>query len=165
MELNELYTELILEHNQNRENKRHIEGATHAEHGHNPSCGDEITVEAILRAGRIEDLAYTGAGCAISQASASMMADLVKGRTVQEGLEAAQRFIGMIKREPIPEAELEELGDAYILKNIQNIPARVKCAVLAWHALAQLLKQDLAIQGENEKAKAAGKSSRNKQQA
>lgn len=142
MEMNELYTELILEHNQNKENKRHIAEATHLEHGHNPSCGDEITVEAILENGIIKDLAYTGSGCAISQASASMMADLLKGRTVEEGIEYTQRFIDMIKREPIPEEQLEELGDAYILKNIQNVPARVKCAVLAWHALQELLRRE-----------------------
>lgn len=141
MEMNELYTELILEHNQNKANKRHIEDSTHIEHGHNPSCGDEITVEAKIRDGVIEDLAYTGAGCAISQASASMMADLLKGRTIEEGLEYTGRFISMIKREAIPEDQLEELGDAYILKNIQNVPARVKCAVLAWHALQELLKR------------------------
>ena len=142
MEINELYSELILEHNQNKANKRSIEQATHIEHGHNPSCGDEITVEAILKDGIILDLAYTGAGCAISQASASMMIDLLKGKTVQEGLTFTQRFIGMIKREDIPEVDLEELGDAYILKNIQNVPARVKCAVLAWQALNELLKTE-----------------------
>ncbi len=141
MEMNELYTELILEHNQNKANKRHIEDSTHIEHGHNPSCGDEITVEARIRDGIIEDLAYTGAGCAISQASASMMADLLRGRTIGEGLEYTGRFLGMIKREAIPEDQLEDLGDAYILKNIQNVPARVKCAVLAWHALQELLKR------------------------
>lgn len=141
MEINELYTELILEHNQNKENKRTLDGATHTEHGHNPSCGDDITVQAVIRDGIIEELAYSGSGCAISQASASMMADLVKGRTIAQGLSYTERFINMIKREPIPEAELEELGDAYILKNIQNIPARVKCAVLAWHALNELLKK------------------------
>lgn len=148
MEINELYTELILEHNQNKDNKRKIEAPTHTEHGHNPSCGDDITVAAVIRDGRIEDLAYTGSGCAISQASASMMADLVKGRTVREGLDYTERFIRMIKREPIPEAELEELGDAYILKNIQNIPARVKCAVLAWHALNELLKNENTTAGD-----------------
>ena len=146
MEINELYTELILEHNQNKENKRIMEEATHTEHGHNPSCGDDITVEAVIQNGIIEDLAYTGSGCAISQASASMMADLLKGATVEEGLEYTERFIRMIKREDIPEEKLEELGDAYILKNIQNIPARVKCAVLAWHALNELLKREDAEQ-------------------
>lgn len=143
MENNELYTELILEHNNNKENKRNIANPTHSEHGHNPSCGDDLTVEAIIDEdkGIIKDLAYTGTGCAISQASASMMTDLLKGKTIEEGLEMTSRFLGMIKREEIEEEKLEELGDAYILKNIQNIPARVKCAVLAWHALNELLKK------------------------
>lgn len=141
MEINNLYTELILEHNGNLENKREIEGHTHKEHGHNPSCGDNLTVEAVIEDGLIKDLAYTGSGCAISQASASMMTDLLKGKTIEEGLKLTERFLNMIKREDIEEELLEELGDAYILKNIQNIPARVKCAVLAWHALNELLKK------------------------
>lgn len=142
MELSDLYTELVLEHNQNRENRRAVENATHSEHGHNPSCGDDITVEAVLQDGIIKDLAYTGSGCAISQASASMMADLLKGRSLEEGRELSERFIAMIRREEIPEEELEELGDAYVLKNIQNMPARVKCAVLAWHALHEMIQRE-----------------------
>lgn len=144
MELNELYTELILEHNQNKANKRSVAGATHSEHGHNPSCGDDITVEAVIEGGIIQDLAYTGSGCAISQASASMMADLLNGKTLEEGKDLTERFIRMIKRERIPEEKLEELGDAYVLKNIQNMPARVKCAVLAWHALNELIRKEEA---------------------
>lgn len=142
MELNDLYTELILEHNQNRLNKRRVPGATHSEHGINPSCGDDITVEAVIEDGIIKDLAYTGSGCAISQASASMMADLLKGKSLDEGLRMTERFIAMIKREEIPEEKLEELGDAYVLKNIQNMPARVKCAVLSWHTLNEMIKKE-----------------------
>lgn len=149
MELNDLYTELILEHNKNKENKRDLPGSTDEEHGHNPSCGDDLTVKAVIEDGMIKDLAYTGSGCAISQASASMMTDLLKGKTVKEGLELTERFLGMIKREDIEEAKLEELGDAYVLKNIQNIPARVKCAVLAWHALNELLKKSENRTSEN----------------
>lgn len=142
MEIEELYTELILEHNANQDNKRKLDKPTHQERGHNPSCGDEITVEVILEGDLIKDLAYTGHGCAISQASASMMADLIKGKKVPEALALTERFLGMIKREDIPEEALEELGDAYVLKNIQNMPARVKCAVLAWHSLKQLLDKE-----------------------
>ncbi|PKK39159.1 putative iron-sulfur cluster assembly scaffold protein for SUF system, SufE2 [Clostridiaceae bacterium JG1575] len=144
MEFHELYSEVILEHNQNKENKRPLAQATHQEHGHNPSCGDDLTVSARVVDGRIEDLAYEGVGCAISQASASMMADLLRGKSVEEALALTERFLGMIRREEIPEQKLEELGDAYLLKNIQNIPARVKCAVLAWHALHEILEKEAA---------------------
>lgn len=142
MELNELYTELILEHNNNKENKRELENPTITEHGHNPSCGDDLTINMEIVDDTIKDLSYTGSGCAISQASASMMVDLLKGKKLSEALELTERFIAMIKREDIEEDKLEELGDAYVLKNIQNMPSRVKCAVLAWHTLHEAVNKE-----------------------
>ena len=141
MELNELYTELILEHNQNRQNKREMLDKTLSEHGHNPSCGDDLTINMKIENGILEDVSYTGSGCAISQASASMMVDLLKGKKVEEAKDLTERFIAMIKREDIEEEKLEELGDAYVLKNIQNMPSRVKCAVLAWHTLNEAINK------------------------
>lgn len=141
MELNNLYTELILEHNKNLENKREMLDKTISEHGHNPSCGDDLTINMKIEDENIVDLSYTGSGCAISQASASMMVDLLKGRSVDEALILTERFLGMIKREEIEEEKLEELGDAYVLKNIQNMPTRVKCAVLAWHTLKEAIEK------------------------
>lgn len=141
MELNELYTELILEHNNNKENKREMLDKTLSEHGHNPSCGDDLTIHMKIEDDIIKDLSYSGSGCAISQASASMMTDLLKGKNIKEALELTKRFISMIKREDIEEEKLEELGDAYVLKNIQNMPSRVKCAVLAWHTLQDALNK------------------------
>lgn len=141
MELNELYTELILEHNNNKENKREMLDKTLSEHGHNPSCGDDLTIHMKIEDDIIKDLSYSGSGCAISQASASMMTDLLKGKNIEEALELTKRFISMIKREDIEEEKLEELGDAYVLKNIQNMPSRVKCAVLAWHTLQDALNK------------------------
>lgn len=140
MELNSLYTQLILEHNADKRNKRTIPDFTFEERGHNPSCGDEITVQVKIEDGIIEDLAYTGSGCAISQASASMMIDLLQGKTVEEAMETIEVFLGMIKREINDMDYLEEtLDEAFVLQNISNLPARVKCAVLAWHTLKEAM--------------------------
>lgn len=141
MEMDQLYTDLILEHNQDKRNKHELAEFTNSEHGHNPSCGDDLTLQIDVKDGVIKDAAYTGSGCAISQASASMMIDLIKGKTVEEALHYVDLFLGMIKKEVTDDAELEELEDAMALKNISNMPARVKCAVLAWHTLKEALKE------------------------
>ena len=139
MDLNEIYTTLIMEHSASKHNRRKLENPDTTEKGHNPSCGDEITLEVKFDADKIEDLAFTGQGCAISQASTSMMIDLLKGKSKEEALELVGKFIGMIKREISDENELEELEDAIVLKNISNMPARVKCAVLAWHTIKEAI--------------------------
>ncbi|KAF1679380.1 Fe-S cluster assembly sulfur transfer protein SufU [Veillonella sp. R32] len=142
MEMDQLYTELILEHNQDKRNKRLLDVFTVSEHGHNPSCGDDLTLQLDVADGVVKDAAYTGSGCAISQASASMMIDIIKGKTVAEAFRLVDIFLGMIKKEVTDEAELEELEDAIALQNISNMPARVKCAVLAWHTLKEALKKE-----------------------
>lgn len=142
MDLSNLYTEVILEHNKETKNRREIQGYTHKERGHNPSCGDDITVEAKVENGIIVDLAYNGHGCSISQASASMMTDLLTGKTVEEAMELIRIFLAMIKREIQDIDYLEDvLDEASILQGISNLPARVKCAVLAWHTLKEAIEQ------------------------
>lgn len=140
--MNELYSDIILEHNQCQENKHPLEDANLSEHGHNPSCGDDITLQADIQDGVIKAAAYTGHGCAISQASADIMIDLIKGKTVKEALRLVDLFLDMIKREVTDDDKLEELEDAIALKNISNMPARVKCAVLAWHTLKDALERE-----------------------
>jgi nitrogen fixation NifU-like protein len=141
MHLNELYTELILEHSQSRQNKKHIEHANCSERGHNPSCGDDITLELVCdEEGNIKDAAFTGSGCAISQASTSIMIDLIKEKNMEDAEKLADTFISMIKKEITDDEELEVLEDAIIFKNISNMPARVKCAVLSWHTLKEAIK-------------------------
>jgi len=140
MDMNKLYTELIMEHNNSKRNKRELLNPDVTEKGHNPSCGDEITLAVKYNGNIIEDLAFTGTGCAISQASASIMIDLLKGKSKEEALTLVEKFIGMIKREINNEDELMELEDALAFQNIQNMPARVKCAVLAWHTLQEAIK-------------------------
>ena len=138
--LGDLYTEVIGEHSRSPENKGELAAATVRERGHNPSCGDEITLELLIEGDIIKDAAFTGVGCAISQASTDIMIDLMRGKTVEEAQRLAQLFTSMIKREVTDDAALEELDEAIALKNISNMPARVKCAVLAWHTLEDVLK-------------------------
>ena len=138
--LGDLYTEVIGEHSRSPENKGELAAATVRERGHNPSCGDEITLELQIENGIIKDAAFTGVGCAISQASTDIMIDLMRGKTVEEAQRLTQLFTSMIKREVTDDAALEELDEAIALKNISNMPARVKCAVLAWHTLEDVLK-------------------------
>lgn len=141
MDLNELYTELILEHSQSGHNKKHLEDANCTERGHNPSCGDDITLELVCdEEGYIKDASFTGSGCAISQASTSIMIDIIKGRSKEEAVKLADIFLSMIKKEITADEELEVLEDAIIFKNISNMPARVKCAVLSWRTLKEAVK-------------------------
>lgn len=143
MDLSQIYTEVITEHNRSTHNRRSLSDFTHQEHGHNPSCGDDITLELTIRDNKIADAAFTGTGCAISQASTSMMIDLIKGLELKEAKQKTEAFLGMIKGEK-DESELEEvLEDAVILANIKNMPARVKCAVLAWHTLDEILNKEV----------------------
>ena len=139
--LGDLYTEVIGEHSRSPENKGELAAATVRERGHNPSCGDEITLELQIEDGIIKDAAFTGVGCAISQASTDIMIDLMRGKTVEEAKRLAELFTSMIKREVTDDAALEELDEAIALKNITNMPARVKCAVLAWHTLEDVLEK------------------------
>lgn len=141
MELKQLYTDLILEYNKDKTNKRKISSPTVHEHGHNPSCGDDIDIEAKVENGVITDLAYTGTGCAISQASTAMMAELLQGRTVEEGLRLCRLFLNMIRGKVTDDSQLEELEAAITLKDISQMPVRVKCATLGWHTLEMALEK------------------------
>ena len=141
-DLNDIYTDVIMEHSTATYNQHKIENATSSEHGHNPSCGDDITLEIIMDGDKINDLAFTGHGCAISQASTSIMIDLLKGKTKEEAIELIKLFLKMIKRESLTDEEMEKLEEASALKNISNMPARVKCAELAWYTMEKLLTKN-----------------------
>ena len=140
-ELEQVYNDLIMEHSMNSYNKKKLEHADFCELGHNPNCGDEISLELKLNGNVIEDMAFTGHGCAISQASTSIMIDTLKGKTIDEAKEIIKTFIDMIKRETKSEEELEKLEDAIAFRNISNMPARVKCALLAWHTLEDMINK------------------------
>lgn len=140
-DLNSIYTDVIMEQSTATYNKHKLEGATGSEHGHNPSCGDDITLEIIMDGDIIKDIAFTGHGCAISQASTSIMIDLLKGKTKEEAINLINIFLRMVKREKITEEEIDELEEANALQNISNMPARVKCAELAWYTMQKLLEK------------------------
>ena len=116
MEMDQLYTELILEHNQDKRNKHELAHLQILNMAITPSCGDDLTLQLNVEDGIIKDAAYTGSGCAISQASASMMIDIIKGKSVEEALRLVEIFLGMIKKEITDENELEELEDAMALQ-------------------------------------------------
>ncbi|MBQ9658030.1 MAG: SUF system NifU family Fe-S cluster assembly protein [Clostridia bacterium] len=140
-DLNDVYNELIMEHSMNSYNKKKLENADFEEKGHNPNCGDEITLELKLKENVIEDMAFSGHGCAISQASTSIMIDTLKGKTIEQAKEIIKTFIEMIKRETTDEEELRKLEDAIAFKNVSNMPARVKCALLAWHTVENMISK------------------------
>ncbi|EIW00135.1 Fe-S cluster assembly sulfur transfer protein SufU [Thermoanaerobacter siderophilus] len=135
-DLNQLYSEVIMEHYENSPHRRELNDATHKERGHNPLCGDDITIYLKMNGDIIEDASFTGHGCAISQASTSMMIDLIKGKDKKEALRLVQEFIDMIHKKDI---NLDELGDAQVLQGVSDFPARVKCALLAWKTLQEIL--------------------------
>lgn len=141
-DLTDVYNELIMEHSMNSYNKKKLENADYKEIGHNPNCGDEITLELKLNGDIIEDMAFSGHGCAISQASTSIMIDTLKGKNINQAKEIIKTFIEMIKRETTDEKELEKLEDAIAFKNVSNMPARVKCALLAWHTIEDMLNKN-----------------------
>ena len=146
--LEDVYNDLIMEHSMNSYNKKKLSCCDFCEIGHNPNCGDEITLELKLDGNIIEDMAFSGHGCAISQASTSIMIDSLKGKTIEEAKEIIKTFIEMIKREITDEQELKKLEDAIAFKNIANMPARVKCALLAWHTIEDILNKEGKKDGE-----------------
>lgn len=137
---NTFYNEVLTYHNMNPIHKHDIEDANFELEGVNPSCGDDIILKLkIDEQGKIVNGGYTGDGCAISQASADMMLDLVIGKPKEEAIRLADIFFRMIKGN-ITDEELDELDEASILQDISHMPARVKCAVLGWHTLENIIK-------------------------
>lgn len=141
-ELDDIYNDLIMEHSMNSYNKKKLNECDFCQMGHNPNCGDEISLEMKLNGNMIEDMAFSGHGCAISQASTSIMIDTLKGKTVEEAKEIIKTFIEMIKREEIDEENLKKLEDAIAFRNVSHMPARVKCALLAWHTIEDILNKN-----------------------
>jgi nitrogen fixation NifU-like protein len=140
MRIEQVYTKLVAEHSKSTRNQHPIESPTTVLKGINPNCGDEIELELREKGGVIEDAAFTGIGCAISQASASIMIDLIKGKTTDEALNLAETFLGMIQNKITDQEQLKALGKAVAFRDISHMPARVKCAVLGWNTLENALK-------------------------
>ena len=129
----------FMEHNSHPDYKYEMDAPTHEHDGINPSCGDELTLQLRVEDGVIEEASFTGHGCAISQASADIMAELVTGETVEEARRLSGLFLKMIRGEELTADEMDDLDEAGQLKDISHMPARVKCAELAWRTLDGIL--------------------------
>ena len=140
MELKSLYREILNEHNINPAHKAEIQSPTHTLQGVNPSCGDTITLFLKTENGKIIDGSFTGSGCAISQASVDMMLDLIIGKDEAEAVRLADNFMAMIKGTATQE-QIDELDEAGALQDISHMPARVKCAVLGWRTMSEMLQK------------------------
>ena len=132
-DLSDLYQEVILDHNRRPRNFHALADASHMAEGYNPLCGDRLTLYLKLAAGVVTDVSFEGAGCAISKASASMMTDAVKGKSVGDVQALFDRFHRMVTTPP--EQPVEDLGKLSSLAGVREFPVRVKCASLAWHTL------------------------------
>ena len=135
-ELGELYQEVILDHNRRPRNFRAIEDGRSQE-GYNPLCGDRLTLYVKVEGDRVADVAFQGVGCAISKASASLMTEAVKGKTIAEARALFERFHDMVTSSP--ETDAPDLGKLSVLSGVREYPTRVKCASLAWHTMKAAL--------------------------
>jgi nitrogen fixation protein NifU and related proteins len=138
MELNDLYRDVILDHNRKPRNFGGLEPADASVEGFNPLCGDRLTVRLQMKDDKISDIRFEGQGCAISTASASLMTEAVKGKTRDDALRLFDRVHQLLTDDGAPPAE--ELGKLAALSGVREFPARVKCASLCWHTLASALK-------------------------
>ena len=129
----------FMEHSSHPDYKYEMDAPTHTHDGINPSCGDELTLTLRIEGDVIEEAAFTGHGCAISQASADIMSDLMVGRTPQQARELCALFMAMVRGEKDDDATMDALEDAALLRDIAHMPARVKCAELAWRTLDEML--------------------------
>jgi nitrogen fixation protein NifU and related proteins len=143
-DLRDLYQEVILEHSKAPRNFRVQTAADHKAEGFNPLCGDRFTIYVTMEGDAIKDVSFQGAGCAISKASASMMTQSVKGKTMAEAEKIFERFHEMVTGKDGSEASKSELGKLTVFSGVSEFPVRVKCATLAWHTLHAALegKQD-----------------------
>ena len=148
MELKQLYREIVNEHNLHPVHKGKMESPSLVLRGVNPSCGDDITLQLKVEDGVIADAMYEGSGCAISQASVDMMADQIIGRKKEDAIKLAGTFMGMIKGDVTDEESLEALDEAAALQDVAHMPARVKCAVLGWHTMQEMLENPDKAQPE-----------------
>jgi nitrogen fixation protein NifU and related proteins len=141
-ELNELYQQMILDHNRRPRNFRAIEAPSRTQEGYNPLCGDRLTLYVTLEDDVVKDVAFQGSGCAISKASASLMTEALKGKRVDEARQLFDRFHRMITTPP--DQPVEDLGKLSVLAGVREFPTRVKCASLAWHTMKTAVADDAA---------------------
>jgi nitrogen fixation NifU-like protein len=146
-DLEELYQDMIMEHNRKPRNFRMLEGADRSADGFNPFCGDTVTLYLALDGDQVADIAFQGSGCAISRASASMLTESVKGKSLSEAEQIFDAFHEMLTRGPVDEPEHDHddddvLGDLEMLSGVSAFPTRVKCATLSWNTFKAALQGD-----------------------
>ncbi len=142
-DLRDLYQEMILDHCKRPRNFHKLEEASTCAEGHNPLCGDRFTVYLNIKDGVVEDASFQGGGCAISTASASMMTESLKGKTITEVQDLFQKFHELLTKEPDSQVEAPDLGKLSVFSGVREFPMRVKCATLAWHTLRAALEDGI----------------------
>lgn len=147
-ELSDLYQQVILDHNKNPRNFKKLEAANRTADGHNPLCGDQLTVYMKLEDDKVEDVSFEGSGCAISKAAASMMTQSVKGKTLKEAESLFNEFHQMVTGELDEETTPNSLGKLKIFAGVRDYPARVKCASLSWHTMHAALEDKGVVSTE-----------------
>ena len=141
-DLRDLYQEVVIDHSKRPRNFRKMEDANHTAEGFNPLCGDRITLYLKLEGDRVADVAFQGSGCAISTSSASIMTEVLKGKTVAEAEKTFERFHRLVTGELQPGERAEDMGKLAVFGKVSDYPARVKCASLAWHTLNSALRDE-----------------------
>ncbi|GGK54000.1 Fe-S cluster assembly sulfur transfer protein SufU [Amphritea balenae] len=144
-ELRELYQEVIIDHGRRPRNFKVLQEYSHSQEGYNPLCGDRLQLFLLIRPGPeqvIEEASFLGEGCAISMASASLLTECLKGKTIAEAQTLFQQFHQLLTGDTAVQAEPEKLGKLQVLAGVRAFPTRIKCATLAWHALLGALNED-----------------------
>lgn len=135
MDINKLYQQTILEYSNSKDLKKEIDNPTDIQRGHNPSCGDDLTLVVKIKDELIEDASFIGSGCAISSASSAMLVELIKGKTLDETKKLLDVFFKMMYGEELSSLEEDMLEEAKLLEITKDMPARIKCSTLSWHSL------------------------------
>jgi nitrogen fixation NifU-like protein len=139
--LRELYQDVILDHSRHPRHAGVLEHPSHKAEGHNPLCGDRVSVTLNVKDGRIADIAFQGKGCAISQASASLMSEMLAGRTVEEAEKLMGGFLHLVKGEDAGDLAPDDREHLDVMSGISEFPMRVKCATLAWHTFHNAIEE------------------------
>ncbi len=140
-----IYTAALMQHNAHPDYKYSMSAPTVEHDGVNPSCGDEMKLQLRIDGGVIEEASFTGSGCAVSMSSADIMADLITGESVEEARRLLELFLKMVQGDELSEEDLEDLDEAAQLQGISKMPARVKCAELAWRTLESVLNEEAGV--------------------
>ena len=144
MNLERIYQQTILDYNNRKDLKKELDDPTYIERGHNPNCGDDLTLEVRLSEDKIvEDASFLGNGCAISTASTAMLIDMIKGKSLENAKEKVELYFKMMKQDQkLTADETKKLGDAVLMEYVAKMPARVKCATLSWHSMKVIVDKE-----------------------